>query len=68
MSKILGRWGSVSISRSFKRRIKAILGFVADESIAEYVRQAIQMRLRVDEIRFEEAKMEEAEIKERLKD
>ncbi|GAI13752.1 unnamed protein product, partial [marine sediment metagenome] len=34
----------------------------------QYARQAIQKRLILDEMRFEEQKMEEAEIKERLKD
>ena len=33
-----------------------------------YARQAIQVRLKDDENRAEEAKMEEAEIRERLKD
>lgn len=53
---------------SFLKRIRAILGFVADESVAEYARQAIQKRLNFDEMRFEDQKMEEEEIRERLKD
>jgi hypothetical protein len=67
MDKVKGKWASVSIPRSFCRRIKAILGFVADESLAEYARQAIQVRLKDDENRAVDAKMEEQEIRERLK-
>lgn len=67
MGNVKQRWVSVSIPRGFVRRIRAILGFVADESLAEYARQAIQERLRDDENRAEEAKMEEKEIRERLK-
>lgn len=66
MDKVKGKWRSVSIPRSFCRRIKAILGFVADESLAEYARQAIQKRLQHDEIMFENQKEIEKEIKERL--
>ena len=68
MSQLEGKWRSVSIPRNFCRRIKVILGFVADESIAEYARQAIQKRLLSDEASFEEQKMLAEEIKERLKD
>ena len=35
MSKAKWKWKSVSIPRRFLKRIRAILGFVADESIAE---------------------------------
>ncbi|MBA7531054.1 hypothetical protein ES705_23265 [subsurface metagenome] len=66
MDKVKGKWVSVSIPKGFSRRIRAILGFVADESLAEYARQAIQVRLKDDENRAEEAKMEEKEIRERL--
>ncbi|MBA7530803.1 hypothetical protein ES705_23014 [subsurface metagenome] len=41
MDKLKGKWVSVSIPRSFSRRIKAILGFVADESIAERMRSDV---------------------------
>lgn len=68
MSELKGKWSSVSIPRRFCRRIKAILGFVADESIAEYARQAIQSRLMSDETRYEEQKIQESEIQERLAD
>ena len=68
MSKAKWKWTSISIPRRFVRRIRLILGFVADESIAEYARQAIQKRLILDEIAFEEQKMSEKEIKERLQD
>jgi len=68
LSNAKGKWVSVSIPRGFCKRIRSILGFVAEESLAEYARQAIQVRLNHDEIRREEAKMEEAEIRERLKD
>ncbi|GAI62629.1 unnamed protein product [marine sediment metagenome] len=66
LSEVKQRWVSVSIPKGFSRRIRAILGFVADESLAEYARQAIQVRLKDDENRAEEAKMEEKEIRERL--
>ena len=66
MDKVKGKWVSVSIPKGFSRRIRVILGFVADESLAEYARQAIQVRLKDDENRAEEAKMEEKEIRERL--
>lgn len=66
MPKAKEKWRSVSIPRSFCRRIKAILGFVADESLAEYARQAIQVRLKDDENRAADAQMEEQEIRERL--
>lgn len=35
MSKGKDKWKSVSLPRNFLRRIRSILGFVADESIAE---------------------------------
>jgi len=66
--KVKRKWVSVDIPRGFSKRIRAILGFVADESLAEYARQAIQVRLKDDENRAEEARMEEKEIRERLKD
>ena len=68
MGKTNKKWLSVGIPRGFSKRIRAVLGFVADESLAEYTRQAIQTRLKDDENRAEEAKMEEKEIRERLKD
>ena len=68
LDKAQEKWVSVSIPRRFSKRIRSILGFVAEESLAEYARQAIQVRLKDDENRVEEAKMEEAEIRERLKD
>lgn len=66
MGKTNKRWLSVGIPRGFSKRVRAILGFVADESLAEYARQAIQTRLRSDEALAEDAKMEEKEIRERL--
>jgi len=68
MSKGKRRWVSVDIPRGFSKRIRAILGWVADESLAEYARQAIQKRLESDEAHVEDQKMLEAEITERLKD
>lgn len=68
MSDLKQKWKSVSLPRTFIDRIKRILGFVADESIAEYARQAIQKRLQHDEAAFEEQKMEEEEIRARLND
>ena len=68
LDKAQEKWVSVSIPRRFSKRIRSILGFVAEESLAEYARQAIQVRLKDDENRVEDAKMEEAEIRERLKD
>lgn len=66
MSKAKQTWHSVGIPGKLFRRIKAILGFVPDQSLAEYARQAIQIRLRHDEAEAEEQKMLEKEIKERL--
>jgi len=68
MSNVKQKWTTVSIPVSLFRRIKAVLGFVADESLAEYARQAIQKRLETDEIHAENERMLEKEIKERLKD
>jgi len=66
MGKADGKWVSVGIPRRFVDRIKRILGFVADESLAEYVRQAVQVRLRHDEAEAEEEKMLREEIGARL--
>lgn len=68
MSQASKKWHSVSIPESFSRRVKRILGFVADESLAEYARQAIQTRLRHDEAAYEEQKMEQEEIQARLRE
>jgi len=68
MSKVKRKWKYIGFPENFIKRIRAILGFVADESLAEYARQAIQTRLRQDEAEAEEQKMLEQEIKERLKD
>jgi len=68
MSKSKQKWHSVSIPGNLFKRIKAILGFVADESLAEYARQAIQTRLRQDEIEREEEIMLREEIGERLRE
>lgn len=68
MSKAKDKWKSVSLPRAFLRRVKAVLGWVAEESIAEYVRQAVQVRLKFDEAHAEEQKMLEKEVRERLKD
>lgn len=68
MGKANGKWHSVSIPKKICRRIKALLGFVVDESLAEYVRQALRTRLEFDEVHAEEQKMLEKEIRERLKD
>jgi hypothetical protein len=67
MNQVKKKWVSVGIPRRFIGRIKRILGFVADESLAEYARQAIQKRLEFDEAAFEEQKMLEEEVKERIK-
>jgi len=68
MSKANRKWHSISVPEKVFKRIAAILGFVVDESLAEYARHAIKKRLEFDEARAEEQKMEEQEIKERLKD
>ena len=68
MSNVKQKWTSVSIPLKLWRRIKEVLGFTTDQSVAEYVRQATQKRLQYDEAHVEEQKMLEAEIKERLKD
>jgi len=68
MSKGQQEWKSISIPKNVFRRIKAILWYTADQSIAEYARQAIEKRLRFDEIGAEAQKDVEKEIKERLQD
>ena len=68
MGKTIHRWHSVSIPKNVLHRIRGVLRFTTDQSLAEYVRQAIERRLEHDEVRAEEQKMLEAEIKERLKD
>jgi len=68
MGKTSEKWHSVSIPKNVLHRIRGVLRFTTDQSLAEYVRQAIERRLRSDEVHAEEQRMLEAEIKERLKD
>jgi len=68
MGKTSEKWHSVSIPKNVLHRIRGVLRFTTDQSLAEYVRQAIERRLQHDERAAEEAKMLEEEIKERLKD
>lgn len=68
MSKATEKWHSVSVPRVLLLRIKAVLGFTTDQSVAEYVRHAVVVRLMKDENHAEEQKMMEKEIRERLKD
>ena len=68
MGKVNRKWKYIGFPANFIKRILRVLGFVADQSIAEYARHAIQKRLQIDEAAFEMQKMEEAEIRERLKD
>jgi hypothetical protein len=44
MDKVKGKWVSVSIPKGFSRRIRTILGFVADESLAERMRSDVSER------------------------
>ena len=68
MSKGKRDWKSISVPENIFGRIKAILWYVGDMSIAEYARQAIEKRLHYDEINAEAQKDIQKEIKARLKD
>lgn len=68
MSKLKGKWRSLGLPQAIVRRVRAVLPYTGNQSLAEYARVAIQERLRFDEQVAEESREQEKEIQSRLKD
>jgi len=66
MVKTKGKWTSVCLLKTIYGRIRKVLPYTGTISVSEYIRFAIQERLKFDEIHAEDQKMLETEVKERL--
>jgi metal-responsive CopG/Arc/MetJ family transcriptional regulator len=66
MSKTKGKWSGLSLPSALVDRMRRVLPYTGNQSLSEYVRFAIQERLRNDEALADEARELEKEIKERL--
>lgn len=67
MEQLKKKWHTVGLPSRLFERVKLIIRKTGNMSISEYVRWAVDEKVRVDEIRVFELAEEEQEIKERLR-
>jgi len=66
MDKVKEIWHSISLPKTLFSRIKKVIRYTGNQSVAEYVRLAILQRIRYDEAEAEQQLEIENDIKERL--